>query len=130
MGTVSVLLSAQRYRQTPTNQIIVTDSPRLYKYKPFPTREWHIYKYTKGMSVLLSTVLDWRSSIKTCILPCYRSTHRKTYSSWIRLYKYRSFFYSYKQNVNKMLFYNAEKFSSKLVQFSENRQDAQIPAHA
>lgn len=29
-----------------------------------------------------------------------------------------------------MLFYNAEKFSSELVQFSENRQDAQIPAHA
>ena len=29
-----------------------------------------------------------------------------------------------------MLFYNAEKFSSELVQFSENRQDTQIPAYA
>ena len=29
-----------------------------------------------------------------------------------------------------MLFYNAEKFSPEVVQLSENRQDAQIPAHA
>ena len=29
-----------------------------------------------------------------------------------------------------MLFYNAEKFSPEVVQLSENRQDAQIPAYA
>lgn len=51
-GNCFNFLSVQRYRQTPTNQIII-DSPRLYGY--IPSLEYN----TKGVSVLLSIILDW-----------------------------------------------------------------------
>lgn len=57
-GNCFNFLFVQRYRQTPTNQIII-DSPRLYEYTQQLSPVHEKVVYTKEVSVSLSIILGW-----------------------------------------------------------------------